>query len=684
MARKCKHCGSSNPKGSKFCNGCGSALDVPAPFDGLLPDGTVLRNTYVVERVVGEGGMGVVYAARHKALGSRFAIKVLDSKLARLSTLRDRFLEEARIQATLHHINIVRVHDILDEGGVFGMVMEYIEGLTLDSYIHDERGQLGFDEARSITLALLDGIGHAHRAGVIHRDIKPSNILLTQRHTPTDVATHVKVMDFGIAKVLDTTSRTVTGAKMGTPRYMAPEQVKNARDVDNRTDIYAVGLTIYEMICGKSPFEDLRDYDLLKAQIEEAPPALSTYRPDTPPALEEVILTALAKNPDDRYADAAAFMQALTALGDLPNDAPATALKTETPTKTKAKAKAKPKPKPAKLRPAPAPTTDPLASEPPAELSNPSGEWELGDTSLSQEDHYDDEREPGSHRWLWIGVLLVLLVVGGAAYRALGPPSQAATEPREQLTEEQVQGGERRQGTNTSAGDTKRRSNAAVQTLATPTAKMSLLEAGTYPVGRVAGDALAKADEAAPGTLVTGAIYIDQTEVPQSRYAACVAEEMCPPLVDAKKRSSNLPVTGIGYGSAEAFCAWAGKRLPTEQEWEAAARGGSAQVYPTPKAPDCWQANYGGGSGAACAGTNNGEPVSVYTQELNKTRLHLRHVAGNVWEWTSIAGSDAQTRIAKGGSAMSDLGSLRVSARRLVKANTGASDVGFRCVMDAD
>jgi len=315
--KKCRHCGNRNPAEARYCNACGKSLVTPVPFDGLLAEGTVLRGAYVIEDVIGEGGMGVVYSAHHQTLRSRYAIKVLDSKLARHSTLRERFLEEARIQATLSHPNIVRVHDILDEGGVFGMVMEYIDGRTLDEYIYDEEGQLGLVEALNITVALLDAIGHAHRAGVIHRDLKPSNVLVVHGHDPEDVGGDVKVMDFGIAKILaGDVSRTVTGAKMGTPRYMAPEQVRNARDVDGRTDLYAIGLTLYEMVTGRHPFENLRDYDLLKAQVEKKPPTPSQFRRDLPSEYERVILRALAKRPESRFRDAEAFIDALVALDE--------------------------------------------------------------------------------------------------------------------------------------------------------------------------------------------------------------------------------------------------------------------------------------------------------------------------------------------------------------------------------
>ena len=650
------------------------------PFDGLLPAGTILRKTYVIEDVIGEGGMGVVYKAHHHKLGSTFAIKVLDSKLARISTLRDRFLEEARIQATIQHPNIVRVLDILDEDGVFGMVMQYIEGRTLDAYIHDECGQLTFPEARAITTVLLEAIDHAHQSGVIHRDLKPSNVLLTTGHNPSAIGTSLKVLDFGIAKILDANNgRTITGAKMGTPRYMAPEQVRNARDVDARADVYAIGLTLYEMVCGRSPYEELRDFDLLQAQIDTAPPPPSKYREDIPAELEAVILKSLEKDPDDRYSNAKEFMRALDGLEVLPDTVPPKPEKQREAKPSKHRKPEKPgadaPPKAGEKKPrSPKRELSPAAEE-------PDENWELGDTNAALRAKESTESESRGRSWVAIVVVLAILGLGGLAYRSFGPPGQKDRKTQQPLTEEQVKG----KPHNTDSNVMGLTNSVRVETLKTDVGRMSLVAAGTYWVGSLPDDPLAGSSEAPASAVELKGFFVDQTEVSVFYYAQCADQGSCPPLPDLEtsvKTHPNTPVTGVGFGSAEAFCSWAGKRLPSEEEWDAAARAGRASLYPTMDEPTCAIVNFGTGSGGDCVGANPLNAEGVYGRELGKNPLHLRHMAGNVWEWTRTQGPDAQERIVKGGSWKSRKVNLRVSARRVMRANTGDDDVGFRCVKD--
>ena len=317
---KCRMCLKMNPPGSRFCNYCGNDLTFSIQPDGLLPAGAVLRGSYVVEGVIGEGGMGVVYSCHHKSLGTRYALKVLDPKLARMDVLRRRFLAEARIQAEVVHPHIVHVMDVIDsdkDGGIPGIlaiVMEYVDGSALDRIL--EQSPLSIHDAVSSTLVILDAIGFAHHKGVIHRDLKPSNIMVSRQDAQEMLYRGIKVMDFGIAKILsENEQRTVTGAKMGTPRYMAPEQIENARDVDERTDLYAIGLTLYELLCGRTPFEMYKEFELLKAQLSMKPPSMRTYRNDIPDRLESIVMKSLEKDRANRYPNAESFQRALLSLG---------------------------------------------------------------------------------------------------------------------------------------------------------------------------------------------------------------------------------------------------------------------------------------------------------------------------------------------------------------------------------
>ena len=293
--QKCRFCLKVNPPGSRFCNFCGNDLAFAIQPNGLLPSGAVLRGSYVIEEEIGDGGMGTVYSCHHKTLGTRYALKVLDPKLARMDILRKRFLAEAKIQAKVVHPHIVHVMDVLDgdkDGGIPGVlaiVMEYIEGEALDQII--ERAPLSERDTVSCALVMLDAIGFAHHAGIVHRDIKPSNIMISAEESKEALYCGVKVMDFGIAKLLqENEQRTVTGTKLGTPKYMAPEQIENARDVDERADLYAIGLTMYEMLCGRTPFEEYREFELMKAQLTMKPPSMRKWRNDISDRLEAIIM----------------------------------------------------------------------------------------------------------------------------------------------------------------------------------------------------------------------------------------------------------------------------------------------------------------------------------------------------------------------------------------------------------
>ncbi len=290
------------------------------PADGILPPGTILRGSYVIENMVGEGGMGVVYACHHKTLGKRLALKVLEPKYARIPTTRSRFLSEGRIQANLAHPHIVRVIDVIDsekEGGMSGIlaiVMEYVQGDSLDHIIR--RGPLSEFDAVSTTLVMLDAIGYAHHQKIIHRDLKPSNIMVDAELAKEALYNGVKVMDFGIAKLIEKDQQlTGTGVPMGTLLYMPPEQIKSARAIDERADLYAIGATLYELLCGRTPFAEYREFELMQAQLNMKPPSIKNFRRNVSDRLEAIVMKALEKDRENRYPNAEAFQRALLSLG---------------------------------------------------------------------------------------------------------------------------------------------------------------------------------------------------------------------------------------------------------------------------------------------------------------------------------------------------------------------------------
>ncbi len=320
MSQKCPNCHKVIPDGSRYCSACGHDMAFKMPADGILPPGTILRGSYVIENMIGEGGMGVVYACHHKTLGKKLALKVLEPKYARIPTTRSRFLSEGMIQANLAHPHIVRVIDVIDsekEGGMSGIlaiVMEYVKGDSLDHIIR--RGPLSEFDAVSTTLVMLDAIGYAHHQKIIHRDLKPSNIMVDAELAKEALYNGIKVMDFGIAKLIEKDQQlTGTGVPMGTLLYMPPEQIKSARAIDERADLYAIGMTLYELLCGRTPFAEYREFELMQAQLNMKPPSIKNFRRNISDRLEAIIMKSLEKDRENRYANAEAFQRALLSLG---------------------------------------------------------------------------------------------------------------------------------------------------------------------------------------------------------------------------------------------------------------------------------------------------------------------------------------------------------------------------------
>ena len=278
---------------------------IPAPppdaNDPLI--GATLAERYVVERLIGAGGMARVYLARHRLIGRSVAVKILKRALADDEGLVRRFMHEGRAVGTLGHPNIVESLDMgtTPDGAPF-IVLELLEGLPLSIAI-ERSGTLSLGRATYIAFQIAMAVGAAHERGVIHRDLKPDNIFLVQRNGLED---HVKVLDFGVSKFVDVegshSGHTSHGSLVGTPEYMAPEQI-GGESVDRRADVYALGIILYEMLTGASPFRRTSVQETLRAVFVDDLKSLATIRPGLPAELVRVVEQATAKTRDARIGD---------------------------------------------------------------------------------------------------------------------------------------------------------------------------------------------------------------------------------------------------------------------------------------------------------------------------------------------------------------------------------------------
>ncbi len=274
-----------------------------------LPNpGDILAGKYQIVKKLGEGGMGVVYEAIHTRIQQRVAIKMLLPEVMELPEVVPRFEREARAAGKLKSDNTARVLDVdLSENGLPYMVMEFLDGVDLGQLL-EKNGALPIQESVDYVLQACNAMAEAHSVGVIHRDLKPSNLFVTNRK--------VKVLDFGISKLENETEARVTAtqAVVGTPLYMSPEQVRSAKHVDARSDIWSLGIILYELLTARTPFEGSTTAAAAAICIDDPPP-LGQFRQDVPPDLERAILLALQKEPSARFPNVQMLAQAIAPFG---------------------------------------------------------------------------------------------------------------------------------------------------------------------------------------------------------------------------------------------------------------------------------------------------------------------------------------------------------------------------------
>ena len=300
MIIECPECQTENTEDSQFCKKCAAPLPtieeisvtktIETPVKQLI-QGTTFAGRYRIIEELGRGGMGVVYKAEDTKLKRTVALKFLPSELTHIPEVKERFMQEAQAAAALDHPNICTVHEFDEAEEKTFISMAYIEGQSLKKKI--ESGPLELDEAVRIALQVAKGLREAHNKGVVHRDIKSANIMVDERG-------QAKIMDFGLARVAGSTLVTKEEMTMGTIAYMSPEQARG-EEVDHRTDIWSLGVVLYEMFSGQLPFKGEHDQAVVYSILNEQPKPVTKLQEEIPIAIEQIVSKALEKNPDERY-----------------------------------------------------------------------------------------------------------------------------------------------------------------------------------------------------------------------------------------------------------------------------------------------------------------------------------------------------------------------------------------------
>lgn len=719
--------------------------------------GYTLGGRYQIEALLGQGGMSAVYRARDPNLRRSVAVKLIHTHLSNDPEFVRRFESEAAAIAQLRHPNIVQVYDFDHDGDVYYMIMEFLPGESLQERLKTlnaagERMPVG--QAAALMGTVADAVAYAHSHNMIHRDLKPANVMLMANGQPV-------LTDFGVAKILGAQAHTATGAVIGTPMYMSPEQVQG-QPQDGRTDIYSMGIMLYEIATGRPPYEGDSAITIMLKQVNEPVPDVRLRAADVPPALKAVVDRSLAKRPEDRFQTAGEMSAALRSFAQQPNAAPPTAAppvpyqqptvnlaSEDEPTaldthagamgRTMVEEATSPMPQPVRaVPPAPVPPTPVRPAqrdttfEPrqPAEAPPPPRREQMGTIVVDQPSPQPRERAAWEHEpvqplprtpaprrsplGLILGVgtfLLVCLVIGALAAVLGGPPLMnalfgGATEP---ATEAAATSTVEAEDTVIPPTDAPTEEPTLAPTDAptevpseTPTPEptaitvppgMALLPAGTFAMGAASGDSAPVHDVA------LDAFFLDEFEVTNQRYQACVDAGAC--TLPASRSSftragyfsdpafSQYPVVNVSWDQAQAFCAFEGKRLPTEAEWEYAAGSARSQPYP-------WGAGFDASRTTVTAGDT--QPVGSFAAGASTQGIH--DMAGNVLEWvadwyqsdyylespaSNPPGPAAGTqKVMRGGSFGNPDPTVYLSTRRFRRApQSGDVDIGFRCAQTA-
>jgi serine/threonine-protein kinase len=631
----------------------------PRSETALFRQGQIVAGRYTVLAMIGRGGMGCIYRVHDNALKEDVALKTLLPQMIKDKMVVERFFNEARIARGLSHANIVRVHDIgmaRSENGdnLIYISMELVKGQSLRSLLeHLPTGQrLPVKTALRIMDELCSALEYAH-SHTVHRDIKPENVMICEDGS-------VKLMDFGISKLMDRTRLTEASIVMGTPFYMSPEQLKNSANVDARADIYSLGVMLYEILTGNMP--------------TGIPKPASQLTREVPPALDPIVIKCVEHEPKDRYQNAAELRAALLALREVLEPGSTSSVVTA-----------------AKRHTAAARTQRPIRRRLGAgilaavALLTAAGLYALETTRQQSQNKtpFPTNLEGG---------VQPAIAAELARLKAIAPKLKNVAVPKlNDITRGWTGQGDLRMARAGEAGQTQEALRSAREAVQFYTAAyLSPPDMTFVPPGDISIE-----DEAGltGKTLAVDGFLIDVTEVTVEQFVRFCANENWPPRSNYQGAEPDLPVANVTYYDAEAFAAWAQKKLPTEPQWARAAYGspGASRKYPW---GDQWQAD-AANLGGAEDGTEYLAPVKTFPPDM--TGFGCYDMTGNVAEWTRTlfqqpssddrsSGADAHPTFndlmtVRGGS-FGDTGRPTLTRRYGVPYETFLPTLGFRCVVE--